>query len=75
MGVAYLHGCRLRDLSAQDKLEHQRVVKDLEKNATELNQAKEERDKLSKELQVRATYSVLGILLGILYNYLLLSGS
>ena len=43
---------RLRDLSAQDKLEHQRVVKDLEKNAAELNQLKEDRDKLAKELQV-----------------------
>ena len=43
---------RLRDLSAQDKLEYQRVVKDLEKNAAELNQLKEDRDKLAKELQV-----------------------
>ncbi len=52
VGVTYLHGYRLRDLSAQDKLEHQRVVKDLEKNATEFNQLKEEREKLTKELQV-----------------------
>ncbi|XP_064382819.1 dynactin subunit 1-like isoform X2 [Halichondria panicea] len=46
-----LHCHKLRDLSAQDKLEHQRVVKDLEKNASELNQLKEDRDKMAKELQ------------------------
>ncbi len=54
-----LHCHRLRDLSAQDKLEHQRVVKDLEKNASELNQLKEDRDKIAKELQVRAAYVTL----------------
>ena len=51
-----LHCHKLRDLSAQDKLEHQRVVKDLEKNASELNQLKEDRDKMAKELQVRIVH-------------------
>ena len=44
--------CRLRDLSAQDKLDHQRVMKDLEKNAAEFNQVKEQKDKIFQELQV-----------------------
>ena len=48
---------RLRDLSAEDKLEHQRVKKDFERNATELNQIKEQKDKLAQELQVGVTCS------------------
>ena len=43
---------RLRDLSAQDKLEHQRVVKDLDKAHSELKQLQEGRDKLHTELRV-----------------------
>lgn len=43
---------RLRDLSAQDKVEHQRVVKDLEKAHSDLKQAQESKDKLQTELKV-----------------------
>ena len=43
---------RLRDLSAQDKLEHQRMVKDLDKAHSELKQLQEARDKLHTELRV-----------------------
>lgn len=43
---------RLRDLSAEEKLEHQRVKKDFEKNASELNLIKEQKEKLAQELQV-----------------------
>ncbi len=46
-------GCyRLRDLSAQDKQEHHRAMKDLDKSATELNQLREQKEKLTQELQV-----------------------
>ena len=43
---------RLRDLCAQDKLEHQRVVKDLEKAHSDLKVAQETRDKMQAELKV-----------------------
>ena len=43
---------RLRDLAAQDKLELQRMVKDLEKNASEFTSLKEHKDKVEMELQV-----------------------
>ena len=43
---------RLRDLTAQDKLEHQRVVKDLEKAHHDLKIALETRDKLQAEVKV-----------------------
>ena len=43
---------RLRDLTAQDKLEHQRVVKDLEKAHSDLKAALETRDKMQAELKV-----------------------
>jgi hypothetical protein len=43
---------RLRDLSAEDKVEHQRVKKDFEKNSSELNLIKEQKEKLVQELQV-----------------------
>ena len=49
---------RLRDLSAEEKLEHHRVKKDLEKNAAELNQIKELKEKLAHELQVGAAVPV-----------------
>ena len=45
---------RLRDLTAQDKLEHQRVVKDLEKAHSDLKTALETRDKMQAELKVSA---------------------
>lgn len=41
---------RLRDLSTQDKLEHQRMVKDLEKHVTALQLLKDEKDKVDAEL-------------------------
>ena len=44
--------CRLRDLSAQDKQEYQRVMKDLDKASTELNQLKEQKEKMAQDLQV-----------------------
>ena len=44
--------CRLRDLSAQDKLENQRVMKDLEKAHSDLKTATETKDKLQAELKV-----------------------
>lgn len=44
--------CRLRDLSTQDKLEHQRAIKDLDKSSQELNQLREQKEKLAQELQV-----------------------
>ena len=47
-----LSSTRLRDLSAEDKVEHQRVKKDFEKNASELNLIKEQKEKLAQELQV-----------------------
>lgn len=50
--LLFLPPSRLRDLSAEDKLEHQRVKKDFEKNATELNLIKEQKEKLAQELQV-----------------------
>lgn len=43
---------RLRDLSAQEKLEHQRVVRDLERNTAEANHLREQREKLEQDLQV-----------------------
>lgn len=43
---------RLRDLSAQDKVEYQRTMKDLEKSSAELSHAREQKDKLTQELQV-----------------------
>ena len=43
---------RLRDLSAQDKMENQRVLKDLEKTSTELNEVRERNEKLIQEVQV-----------------------
>ena len=43
---------RLRDLSAQEKLEHQRVVKDLEKTGAALVIVKDQKDKLAKDLEV-----------------------
>ena len=52
MESVFLYSSRLRDLSAQDKLEHQRVVKDLEKAHSDLKQAQESRDKLQTELKV-----------------------
>ena len=52
MEVLALCPCRLRDLSAQDKQEHQRVMKDLDKASTELNLLKEQKEKLTQELQV-----------------------
>jgi dynactin 1 len=42
---------RLRDLTAQDKLEHQRVVKDLEKAHSDLKAALETRDKMQAEFK------------------------
>ena len=42
---------RLRDLSTQDKLEHQRMAKDMEKHSTALMLLKEEKDKVDVELQ------------------------
>ena len=42
----------LRDLTAQDKLEHQRVVKDLEKAHSDLKAALETRDKMQAEFKV-----------------------
>ncbi len=42
---------RLRDISQQDKLEHQRTVKDLEKHVSALQLLKEEKDKVDTEMQ------------------------
>ncbi len=42
---------RLRDISQQDKLEHQRTVKDLEKHVSALQLLKEEKDKVDAEMQ------------------------
>ena len=52
---------RLRDLSAQDKVEHQRVVKDLEKAHSDLKQALESKDKLQTDLKVRGLFCLLAI--------------
>ena len=52
MNFLSLPPSRLRDLSAEDKLEHQRVKKDFERNAAELNLIKEQKEKLAQELQV-----------------------
>ena len=43
---------RLRDLSAQDKFEHQRVVKDLERISAETNHLREQKEKLEQDVQV-----------------------
>ena len=43
---------RLRDLSAQDKFEHQRVVKDLERMSAETNHLREQKEKLEQDIQV-----------------------
>ena len=43
---------RLRDLSAQDKFEHQRVVKDLERLSAETNHLREQKEKLDQDIQV-----------------------
>lgn len=43
---------RLRDLSAQDKLDQQRVMKDLEKTGADLTQMKEQKEKITRELLV-----------------------
>ena len=43
---------RLRDLSAQDKFEHQRVVKDLERISGEANHLREQKEKLEQDVQV-----------------------
>ena len=58
--LCILYVCyRLRDLTAQDKLEHQRVVKDLEKAHSDLKQAQETRDKIQTELKVCVCVCVL----------------
>ena len=43
---------RLRDLSNQEKLENQRLVKDFEKQMSALTSVKEQKDRLEEELKV-----------------------
>jgi len=52
MSLLTLLYSRLRDLSAQEKLEHQHVMKDLEKTSAALLLIKDQKEKLAKDMEV-----------------------
>ena len=50
--MLYSLHCRLRDVSNEEKTEHQRVLKDLENQTIALTTLREQKDRIDEELKV-----------------------